>query len=173
MGIEATSALPPVDAVDLTVDLGTGEVTAGHPSPRKVMRGGKEVSPLFWLKYGDSRLLHVRFTKGGVVWDGELSTFKSSLKNIEDESLLVTASSFARGDRGINTFYRMAVIVTGSALKGEVSGVDDDGTGIAAICELEWTWANSLLPLVGPVMLRTTSQTFLVGVAPELTANPS
>lgn len=175
MGIEATSALPPVDAVDLTVDLGTGEVTTPYAATRKVFRGfgegKKEVTPLFWFKYGDSRLLHIRYTKGGIVWDGELETLKLSLKNIQEESVLAAASSFVRGDRGINTFYRMAATITGTALKGEIEGVDDDGSGIAALCELEWTWENSLLPLVGPSTLRTTSLNFLVGVAPDLTAN--
>ena len=175
VGIEATSALPPVDSVDLTVDLGTGEVSAGYPATRKITRGAgpekKEVTPLFWLKYGDSRLLHIRFSKGGVIWSGALESLKLTMKAVEPETVLVTTSTMDRGDTGGNTFYRLAVVVTGTGLKSELSDSNDDGDGIAAIGELEWTWANSLIPVVGPETLRTTTLNFFVGLAPELTPN--
>jgi len=172
LGIEATTALPPVDAVDATVDLGTGEVTVAYPSARKVSRNGVDVTPLFWLKQNDERLVHVRFTKGGVVWDGTLDTLKITLKSVESESVIVASSTMLRGDIGSSTYYRMAVIVSSSALNGALGDAeDDDGSGLAAIAELEWTWENDLVPTVGSGVLRTTSLTFLVGIAPELTAN--
>jgi len=175
LGIEATAAIQPTDAVDLTVDLGTGEVSSPFPSPRQVSRGDgaakRSVSVLAWLKYGDVRLFHVRFLKNGIVWDGDLASLAMTLKNYEDESVLVTTSTFARAATGSGTFYRLAVTVTGSGLKGEIEGLDDDGSGIAAIAELEWTWSNVLTPTVGPETLRTSTPNFFLGLAPELTPN--
>ena len=145
IGIEASSSLPPVDAVDLTVDLGTGEVSTSFPSMRTIQRGDKTVTPLFWFKQNDTRLVHVRFTKAGVVWDVALDTLKISLKAFEEDPALVTSNTMDRAATGSSTFYRMAVTVNSTALDGELgTDADDDGTGFAAIAELEWTGPTPL-----------------------------
>lgn len=174
-GIEATTALPSIDAVDLSVDLATGEVSAETPALRGVTRlvagAPVDVKPLFWLKRGDVRMLHVRFLKGGIVADIDLATLKLTLKAYEPETALVASTTFIRCDTGANTFYRMAVTVAGNALNGALGNAEDDfDTAFAAVAELEWTQENILEPTYGPEELRSSSLNFDVGVARDLTA---
>lgn len=173
-GIEATSSLPAIDAVDVSIDLATSIATVNQAATRTVSRGlgknAKDVTPLFWLKRGDVRLIHVRFYKAGVVADIALETLKLSLKAYEPESSVVASSSFIRCDTGENTFYRMAVTVASAGLSGELGNQESDfASQIAALGEFEWTWTNTLTPTFGPATLRSSSFNFDVGIARDLT----
>ncbi len=183
IGIEASTAIPPVDAVELVVDLGTSEVSTPTPSARKVDRIIKaadgsttteSISPLFWLKLNDKKLVHVRYVKGGVTSAIVLATLALSAKVREPEGVLVSSSTFAQADTGENTFYRMEVGCTGTALTNELAdSADDDGTDIASLMELQWTWANVLTPKVGPDTLLSSSLYFWVGIQRDLNTPPS
>ncbi len=172
IGILATSVLPPVDAVDLTIDLGTGEVTAGYPARRTVLRGKVQITPVFWVKRGDVRLFHIRFVKGGVVAALDLDTLALALLAYQGDAALVEASTFERVGTGEETYYRLAVTFTGTALDGELGS--NQGAYLeefAALGEFEWTLANELEPVTGPATLRSSTLNFDVGVAQDFVAD--
>jgi len=176
IGVEASSYSQPVDALDVTIELGTGAVTI---APSAVTDASVNVDastakpadlkPLLWLKRGDTKVFHVRFVKGGVIADIALTALKLGFKAFEPEQVLVQSLGFARVATGAETMYRLAVAVTSGGLDSELSNTESDvATHVIGLAEFEWKWMNELVPPVAPNVVRSSSLNFAAAIARDL-----
>ncbi len=156
MGIDpsASSEAAPSTAVELSVDLGTGEVS-----------GGPGAGPLVFLKRGDDLMFLLAFKKAGIVVELDLTSLKFALKQFEPETMVVTAiggvenTDWKKVGAGEATRYQLYVQLASPALDGALSDYENDtGTQFQALGEFEFIETNPFD--VGPVTLRHTTRTF-------------
>jgi len=176
VGVEASTYSAPVDVLDATIELGTGAVTI---APSMVTDASVNVDastaktadlkPLLWLKRGDTKIFHVRFVKGGVIADINLTSLKLGFKAFEPEQVIVQSLGFGRVATGAETMYRLAVSVLGTALDAELSNTESDvATHVIGLAEFEWKWTNDLVPPVAPILVRSSSLNFAAAIARDL-----
>lgn len=172
MGIEASGFVQPSNMIEIVIDLATRKVALGGGSTTTVGDGG-DLAPLFWVKAGDHLLINVRFHKGGVIADLEITGLKFALKELEPETALVSSVAWARVGSGENTSFRVFTHVESPELRGALANYEDDqATQFLALGEFEWTEANAFQPTLGPQELRSSSRTFGVMLPRDLIPNP-
>ena len=176
IGVEASTYSQPVDALDATIELGTGAVTI---APSVITDASinvdastakpADLKPLLWLKRGDTKIFHVRFVKGGVIADIDLTSLKLGFKAFEPEQVIVQSLGFARVATGAETMYRLAVSVAGTLVDSELSNTESDvATHVIGLAEFEWKWTNDLVPPVAPSIVRSSSLNFAAAIARDL-----
>lgn len=176
IGVEASTYSAPVDALDATIELGTGAVTI---APSAVTDASVNVDastakpadlkPLLWLKRGDTKVFHVRFVKGGVIADIDLTALKLGFKAFEPELVIVQSLGFGRVAKGAETMYRLAINVASVAVDSELGSVETDvATHVIGLAEFEWKWTNNLVPRVAPNLVRSSSLNFAAAIARDL-----
>ena len=176
IGVEASTYSQPVDAIDATIELGSGAVTitpaASIDASINVDASTAkptDLKPLLWLKRGDTKIFHLRFVKGGVIADIDLTSLKLGFKAFEPEQVIVQSLGFARVATGAETMYRLAIAVTSSALDSELSNTESDvATHVIGLAEFEWKWTNELVPPVAPNLVRSSSLNFAAAIARDL-----
>jgi len=172
MGIEASGFVQPSNMIEIVIDLATRKVALGRESGAASGDGGT-LEPLFWVKAGDHLLMNVRFLKGGVVADLEITGLKFALKELEPENVLISSLAWARVGSGESASFRILAHVESPELRGALSNYEDDlATQFLALGEFEWTETNALEPRVGPPELRSSSRTFGVMLPRDLIPNP-
>jgi hypothetical protein len=116
-------------------------------------------------------MLVIRFVDAtGVRVDLTLATLKITLKELEPEGAIATASNFVKVGSGATTEFQLPLTLSDSALAGALSNYEADaGTTFPALAELEWT--RSVTHNGSPLTLRSSSPTFRVTLDRDLTAN--
>jgi hypothetical protein len=172
MGIEASGFVQPSNIIELVIDVTTKVVSLASGSGTGGSSDGK-LSALFWVKAGDDLLLNIRFLKGGVPADLDVTGLKFALKELEPENVLLSSSAWTPVGAGDEASYRMFVHVDSDELRGALSNYEDDAaTQFLALGEFEWTEQNTYEPKVGPDSLRSSTRTFGVMIPRDLIANP-
>lgn len=183
LGVEASSFSAPGATIDLSWDVSSGLVTndaagSGSASADGNLPNGKPpmIASILWTKQGDVRLFNVRPVKAGVTVDLNFTALALNLKQYESESRILTITSFARMAEGSDTFYQLAVTLTGDPLKTAVNNWDSGKTGtrMVAFAELTGTADNDFGPAEPPVgwpsTLILSSLDFGVGIERQLHA---
>ena len=176
IGVESSTYSAPVDALDATIELGTGAVTI---APSAVTDASinvdastakpADLKPLLWLKRGDTKIFHVRFMKGGVIANIALTSLKLGFKAFEPEQVILQSLGFGRVATGAETMYRLAVSVTGTLVDSELSNTESDvATHVIGLAEFEWKWTNDLVPPIAPNIVRSSSLNFAAAIARDL-----
>jgi hypothetical protein len=126
---------------------------------------------LFGLKQNDTRLLVLRFVDAaGVRVDLDLDTLRLTLKKYEPEGAVATAETWQKVGTGATAEYQLPLTLSGSPLAGALSDEEADaGTSFTALAELEWT--REITFGGGPLVLRSSSQTFRVAIERDLNSN--
>ena len=152
IGISSGAATASGDStIDLVVDMVTRSVRQGQPDGSG---GGAVTDALFFCKEGDTVMFAVRFEKGGVQIDPDLTALRMVFKSAEPEAVLVTADDFEATGTGDTAAWNIPVTFTGAALAAALADVEADaGTGFTALTEIEWaqevTHNAATLSLVG------------------------
>ena len=173
MGIEASGFVQPSNIIELVIDVTTKVVSlaAGSGASASASSDGK-LSPLFWVKAGDDLLLNLRFLKGGVPADLDVTGLKFALKELEPENVLVASNAWTPVGAGAEASFRMFVHVDSDELRGALTNYENDQTTqFLALGEFEWVERNTYQPKVGPDILRTSTRTFGVMLPRDLIAN--
>lgn len=172
MGIEASGFVQPANVLEIVIELNTRKVSLGGETSTASATSNK-LEPLFWTKAGDHLLMNVRFVKGGVVADLEVTGLKFALKELEPENVLISSIAWARVGSGENASFRVFTHIESSELRSALSNYEDDlATQFLALGEFEWTENNMLEPKVGPDEFRSSSRTFGVMLPRDLIPNP-
>ena len=170
MGIEASGFVQPSNIIELVIDVTTRIVSLASGSGAQSADG--KISPLFWVKAGDDLLLNLRFLKGGVPADLDVTGIKFALKELEPENVLVASNAWTPVGAGDDASYRMFVHVDSDELRGALTNYEDDqATQFLALGEFEWIERNTYQPKVGPDILRSSTRTFGVMLPRDLIAN--
>ena len=173
MGIEASGFVQPSNIIELVIDVTTKVVSlaAGSSASASASSDGK-LSPLFWVKAGDDLLLNLRFLKGGVPADLDVTGLKFALKELEPENVLIASNAWTPVGAGAEASFRMFVHVDSEQLRGALTNYENDqATQFLALGEFEWIERNTYQPKVGPDILRTSTRTFGVMLPRDLIAN--
>ena len=175
MGIEASGFVQPANIIEVVIDLTTKVVSlasaTGEASGSQSSDG--KLTPLFWVKAGDDLVLNVRFLKGGVPADLDLTGLKFALKELEPENELVAGNAWLPIGAGESASYRIYVRVESDELRAALTNYEDDqATQFLALGEFEWTERNTYEPKVGPDILRSSTRTFGVMLPRDLIPNP-
>ena len=170
MGIEASGFVQPSNIIELVIDVTTRIVSLASGSGAQSADG--KITALFWVKAGDDLLLNLRFLKGGVPADLDVTGIKFALKELEPENVLVASNAWTPVGAGDDASYRMFVHVDSDELRGALTNYEDDqATQFLALGEFEWIERNTYQPKVGPDTLRTSTRTFGVMLPRDLIAN--
>ena len=149
-------------SIDLTVDVVTRQVSLGRPG-----ESGASSGALAYLKEGDVAMFVIRFAKGGVQIDPELTGLRIAVKQNEPEAILIEASDFEKVGTGSTACWNLPVAVTGSALAGALADVEADaGTSFPALTEIEWT--REVTHNAAPLELIGTTRTFVLHIDRDL-----
>ena len=167
MGIEA-SAEDLTSSLTATIDLDTRELAFDNLAAPS--SSSTTIEPLFAVKRGDTRILSLRFVKGGAVCDLALASLKFGLKELDPDNLILESTVWARSGTGPDTRYRIPVTFTGDDLESALSNYEgDQATYFAALGEVEWVEnAAAPIPTGFPTTMRGSSKTFFVGVIRDL-----
>ena len=169
MGIEASGFVQPSNIIELVIDVTTRIVSLASGSGAQSADG--KISPLFWVKAGDDLLLNLRFLKGGVPADLDVTGIKFALKELEPENVLVASNAWTPVGAGAEASFRMFVHVDSDELRGALTNYENDqATQFLALGEFEWIERNTYQPKVGPDILRTSTRTFGVMLPRDLIA---
>ena len=170
MGIEASGFVRPSNIIELVIDVTTRIVSLASGSGAQSADG--KITALFWVKAGDDLLLNLRFLKGGVPADLDVTGIKFALKELEPENVLVASNAWTPVGAGDDASYRMFVHVDSDELRGALTNYEgDQATQFLALGEFEWIERNTYEPKVGPDILRTSTRTFGVMLPRDLIAN--
>jgi hypothetical protein len=161
-GITSGSSSTPANEIDVTIDLQTQLVSFGDSS-------GTD-APIASFKSGDVVYFRMRFIKGGVVADLDLTDLYFTVKGDDTEStILASSDTWIQDGTGENSSYLMTVNFNEASLTSFLGDNEDPaGTHFDAICEFEWV-GNHAEPLSGT--FRTSSKTFLSTMTRELHPN--
>jgi hypothetical protein len=156
-----------VDAVVVQIELPSGKVKILGASSGEVREDGFPVS-LFTFKEDDTRLLIVQFVDvSGARLDPDPDELRLVLKAFEPEGALISATDFEKVGTGVTAQFNLPVVITGSALAGELSNNEaDPGTVVPCIADFEWE--RDITHNASPLTLRASSQTFGVTVARDI-----
>jgi hypothetical protein len=173
MGIEASGFIQPSNIIELVIDVTTKVVSlpAAAGTSTSASSDGK-LSALFWVKAGDDLLLNIRFLKGGVPADLDITGLKFALKELEPENVLIASDAWTPVGAGAEASYRMCVHVDSDELRAALTNYEEDqATQFLALGEFEWIERNTYEPKVGPDTLRSSTRTFGVMLPRDLIAN--
>ena len=173
MGIEASGFVQPSNIIELVIDVTTKVVSLASASGTSANASSDgKLSALFWVKAGDDLLLNIRFLKGGVPADLDVTGIKFALKELEPENVLVASNAWTPVGAGVEASFRMFVHVDSDELRGALTNYENDqATQFLALGEFEWIERNSYQPKVGPNVLRSSTRTFGVMLPRDLIAN--
>lgn len=157
------------DQMVINVTLPDGRVTVPGTTAQPTQAG--QIPSLFSLKSGDTRMMVVRFLDAsGTRVDLTLATLKITLKELEPEGAIATASNFVKTGSGATAQFEIPLTLTDSALAAALSNYEADaGTTFPALAEIEWT--RSITHNGSPLTLRSSTPTFRVTLDRDLTAN--
>ena len=166
MGIEA-SAEDLTSGLTATLDLDTRELAFDNLATPS--SSSTTIEPLFSVKRGDTRILSLRFVKGGTVCDLALASLKFGLKELDPDNLILSSTVWARSGSGPDTRYRIPVTFASDDLESALSNYEgDQATYFAALGEIEWVENADHPPIGFPTTMRGSSKTFFVGVIRDL-----
>jgi hypothetical protein len=173
MGIEASGFVQPSNIIELVIDVTTKVVSLASASNASAGTSSDgKLSTLFWVKAGDDLLLNIRFLKGGVPADLDVTGLKFALKELEPENVLVASDVWTPVGAGDDASFRMFVHVDSDELRGALTNYENDqATQFLALGEFEWIERNTYEPKVGPDVLRSSTRTFGVMLPRDLIAN--
>src|SRR6478609_431373 len=172
VGIEATGFVQPSNIIELYVDVTTRRVSltpifaetavAQIAEDSKALK--KKIAPLLWIKAGDVVIFCLRFVKGGVVADLDLTDLKFVLKEFEPETVICSAGGAGFWQKlGTNdaAAYRLAVDLSAPDVYAALMNYEaDQETTFVALAEFEWKENNPTTPLIGPAIVRGSTRTF-------------
>lgn len=183
LGIEATGFIQPSNIIELYVDVTTRRVSltpifaedsvAQMAEDSKAIK--KKLPPLVWIKAGDVLIFCLRFVKGGVVADLDLTDLKFVLKEFEPEGVICAAGGAGNWQKiGTNdaAAYRLAVDLSEPTVYAALINYEaDQETGFLSLAEFEWKENNPTTPRIGPAIIRGSTRTFGAHVTRDLIAN--
>jgi hypothetical protein len=166
----AVSADANLDALVLEIVLPTCE--ARRPGVTEAATSTAEPAALLALKTGDVRMIILRYVgSDNTRLDPDPDTLKLTLRELDSESVLVTASDFEKVGTGATAEFYLPVDLTASAITGAVANyeTDDPVTKFSAVAEVEWT--REVTHNTDPLILRASTPTFRVRLERALTPN--
>lgn len=160
----ATAAGASDTAVDLVVDVVSRLVRLGLPGEDG---GAAATGSLLYVKESDTVMFIVRFEKGGVQIDPDLTDLRIVFKQLEPDAILVDADAFEKTGSAATAAWILPATFTGDALAAALADNEGDAaTTFAALTEIEWR--RSVTFNAAPLELVGSSRTFLTQMDRDL-----